>query len=136
MKFSHLLALGIVATLLGCQSASSDDEEQKGNGTITVTATGKVNPELVGGWKTADGKMTIDLDKEGSVHLVSDLDTGRGLQHTVVDGKWTVDGEDFYIESKKKDQTTTEKYQWKLEGGKTLVLIRKFPKFEMRYNRS
>lgn len=70
---------------MGCNGNQDDEGLAKPK---QISFDGKVDPQLVGSWKTSDGGSQVDLQKDGSLKIISVIHSQNGASKSSVDGSW------------------------------------------------
>lgn len=96
---------------------------------------GKVDPALVGSWRTADGISALVLSKDGAVEINTEVNSRAGRSRSTQKGRWLVDGGRLLLKYPIADGTEqTVGYAMKVAGD-TLTLSTKIPKKDTVYKR-
>jgi len=113
-------AVAFLAIAAGCKSA--DDEYEPAFVPKEVKFEGNVDEKYVGFWDAPDGSGSLDLSKDGTVNIVTNVSTPQGKSSSKVNGKWLASGSALVFQYKDPSQKdTTVKYAADLKGD-TLVL--------------
>ena len=100
-----------------------------------VEFVGKVDESLVGLWKTADGRSTLNMAKNGDLALQTINTTPGGDVKTDLKGSWLVDGDRLLLKYVNKDQSESVIAYSLTHAGNSMTLSTKSPKRETKYTR-
>jgi hypothetical protein len=114
---AHLLScLVVLVVVAGCNPAATDDDGTPPK-PKPVTFQGAIDNSFVGQWKTAKNTSGLDLRKDGTVTISSEIPTPKGIVKSKFEGKWLVSSGDLLLQyAAPKQAETTIKYPAKLSG--------------------
>lgn len=123
----------VLIALSGCASPK-EDVDQSGPPPPPKFA-GKVDSDLVGNWKTADGQSELDLHKDGTLQIDTATPGPQGTVKGQKTGAWLVDGGRLVLKYKL-DSGSDQVVSYGLQhSGTSMTLSTKVPKRETKYVR-
>ncbi len=121
MRASNLfpaLALFTVAGLLaGCQGSEDEGGVPE---KPPVAFEGKTDPRFEGKWKTADGKSTYDIRRDGTYSFNGKVSTQGGTFDNKFEGAWLIKEELMLF---KDGQGNVVPYKFTLDGNKLTLAL-------------
>lgn len=102
-----------LAGLCGCAEPEPDTPSA---GPPAVAFEGKVEPDLVGAWKTDDGRSGLELGKDGTLKVLFVAATPGGDSKSTHVGEWRADAGKLVMRYRTGEQEATVRYAYQKSG--------------------
>lgn len=134
MRLRAHLTSGILASLalIGCNGPEGDDGPPMPK---FVEFEGKVDPQLVGFWKSEGGRSGLDLTEDGSAKILTVSASPKGDVRSTLEGNWLCKDKDLLLRYTAPGQPqSTVKYRFELSGD-SMTLIQGSGRMKTVYKR-